>query len=792
MFTNIKYIIIFLVAILVSIKLFGVNPDIISGHTGDDEPEKITLNFKTLFWQQISADNLDKVKAGDLNKFYFHDISVEELIEFLAQHKNHKFVGGSLNSIRELEPLPGLSTIRNLTDPVLLESYNIEIQRRMNLLHLLVDAEAGITNGYTFEWLYKSDSPEQIGIKFEQANNFIIEGHMEYWVKRFQELIKSGEISKKNLKRKIKESNLIGDSISPPDYIPYSESKIQNPVYTNLQFNTPRVKQLNWNIYASTYKIQSGKGIPIIEISGKSHTVISNSKLFIEGLTNYTDFRSFHQFKNIERNLLQSSDRIFVQLEGLVSEVELSSLRLIHSRATLYISYLGIESNKFAEFENVIWHNEINATTRELAAQIFFGGIIPNKQAIRLSFNKSNPGFDKQTLDKIDRLIVESINDSIFPGAQILISKNGEIVYNKQFGFLTYSKRIPVKPNTMYDLASITKVLATVPAIMVLDSLSVIEIDAKISTYLPEVIGSNKENMTIKDILSHQAGLYPYWPFWKNTMTMSGMDPYYYQANSSFHFEQTGIPGSFQNSVLPDSIWQWTLDLKLNDRHDSSTAFDYVYSDMGFYMLKKLTEKYLKQPLDSFALNNFFKPLGMGSTSFLPINKYSLDQIAPTEFDLLFRGKLVHGSVHDQTAAMLGGVAGHAGLFSNAMDLAKFLEMFRKGTYGGKRYFSDALIKKYTSQQYPNNRRALGWDKKDKEGGGNTSYHASPESFGHTGFSGTSAWVDPEFELIYVFLSNRIHPDAENFKIVEYSVRTRVHDIIYEAMWNFERNYGCK
>jgi CubicO group peptidase (beta-lactamase class C family) len=210
---------------------------------------------------------------------------------------------------------------------------------------------------------------------------------------------------------------------------------------------------------------------------------------------------------------------------------------------------------------------------------------------------------------------------------------------------------------------------------------------------------------------------------------------------------------------------------------------------MGFYILKKLTETHLNQPMEQFLEQNFYQPLGLSTMTYLPLCKFPMDRIAPTEVDNYFRNTLICGTVHDQGAAMFGGIAGHAGIFSNATDLAILAQMnLQDGYYGGTRYLQEGTIQKFTTQQSSPNRRGLGWDKPERNGKINpASRFASAKSFGHTGFTGTAVWVDPEFDLVYVFLSNRIHPKANNNKLNKSNIRTRIQDAIYESMWSYRK-----
>ena len=294
----------------------------------------------------------------------------------------------------------------------------------------------------------------------------------------------------------------------------------------------------------------------------------------------------------------------------------------------------------------------------------------------------------------------------------------------------------------------------------------------------------------VKDLLTHQAGLLPFIPFWRRTVDDVGLNPTIYSSYPEQNFQTQVALGVYSIGSLQDSLWNWTIESKLRPRrYRRGTHYTYKYSDMGFYILKKLAENHLNQPMEKFLEQNFYQPLGLSTMTYLPLCKFPVDRIAPTEVDNYFRNELICGTVHDQGAAMFGGIAGHAGIFSNATDLAILAQMnLQDGYYGGTRYLQEGTIKKFTTQQSSKYRRGLGWDKPERNGKINpASRYASAKTFGHTGFTGTAVWVDPEFDLVYVFLSNRIHPKANNGKLNKSNIRTRIQDAIYESMWSYRK-----
>ena len=280
--------------------------------------------------------------------------------------------------------------------------------------------------------------------------------------------------------------------------------------------------------------------------------------------------------------------------------------------------------------------------------------------------------------------------------------------------------------------------------------------------------------------MTHQAGLYPYLPFWAATLSNKKLDNPLTDSPQQNYF-QVGR-GLYINESITDSIMSWSIKSALIEKEDDEIAYEYQYSDIGFYLMKALVEKVINQPIDDFLDQNLYGPMLMG-TVFKPLCRYPEDIIVPTEVDETFRKEILQGFVHDRNAALFGGVSGHAGLFGNAIDIAKLLQMhLQNGSYGNKQYFSPETVERFTRKQYVNNRRGLGWDKPGPEPDGPVSLLASDKTFGHTGFTGTAIWADPEENLIFIFLSNRVYPSSDNLKLVELNIRTRIQDLAYGSI----------
>ena len=390
-------------------------------------------------------------------------------------------------------------------------------------------------------------------------------------------------------------------------------------------------------------------------------------------------------------------------------------------------------------------------------------------------------GLDHAPFNLIDSMVVEGIKQRAFPGCQIFVAQEGKVLYNKSFGKFTYdSAATTVQNHHLYDIASLTKVMATTLAIMKLYENKEINLSDKIGLYLPFLRGTAKEKITIKDILLHQAGFPAFIPFYKKTLGNPLPDTTYYSS----------VQTNRHSLEVADSLW---ADVAIEQDIFNQIAMvdlkpegEYLYSDLGFILLRKIVENISNMPFEAFMNLHFYKPLALGSLTFKPLkNGVKQSTIAPTENDLVFRKQLIHGHVHDQTAAMLGGISGHAGLFSNANDVGVIMQMLlNEGEYGNVRVLKASTVHLFTSKQNKKSRRGLGFDKPETTPNkpSPTGENCSPLSFGHTGFTGVCAWADPKHNLVYVFLSNRVYPSTENNLLAQSNLRTRIQDLLYEAI----------
>ena len=455
----------------------------------------------------------------------------------------------------------------------------------------------------------------------------------------------------------------------------------------------------------------------------------------------------------------------------------------------------------FSNIESVVMAYQNSNIAQETAAQIIFGGLpakgtlpvsigtffsaghgILTKAIGRLSYGfPESVNMDSASLHKIDSIAEYAVSEQMTPGIQLLVARKGKVVYEKCFGYHTYDKTSKVKFEDLYDVASLTKILATLPLLIELVDKGVIKLESTLGELLPDYVGSNKELITIQEMLSHFAQLKPWIPFYVSTLDSVTLkpNPKFYRKRKSKKFSIRVNGNLFLRNDFKDTIQSNIIDSKLlNDKK-------YRYSDLPYYMLKSVIENQYNQTLDKLIQQHFYNSLGANLSTYIPLDKFSSQKLIPTEIDDYFRYDKIQGYVHDMGAAMQGGVGGHAGLFSNSNDIAKLMQLYiQKGVYGGKRYFSSNTFDLFNTSYYrdQDNRRGVGFDKPQLDGEGPTCGCLSRQSFGHSGFTGTYAWADPDKEIVYVFLANRTFPKLDANRLLKENIRTEIQRLIYESI----------
>lgn len=512
----------------------------------------------------------------------------------------------------------------------------------------------------------------------------------------------------------------------------------------------------------------------------------------------------------------QKSDYVIIGLHGLNQEV--SQQFGITPEAIQFLKALSIQKEvvvvamgapyvlSLLEFcPNMVCAYESTPLMADVVSQSLFGAVsIEGKLPVQLSYTiPAGVGLQLPSLKRlgyalpeavgvngalltrrVDSLVQLAISNDATPGGQVLFAKDGKIIFEKAYGYYDYDKETAVDTESVYDLASLTKVLSTLQATMKLEGEGNFEIDGRVGDYIAEAQGTNKANLKWKDILTHQSGLQPFLAHYPKVLK------YHPELLSDKRSNDHSIPvakGIYGHYSLPDSLFEWTMESSMRYRRYSYRPYTYRYSDVGFYMLMWMIEAQTQQPLDKYVTNNFYKPLGLKTLGYHPLRRMPEENIVPTEFDRHFRNQILQGHVDDPGASLLGGVGGHAGLFAHARDVAIIMQMnLQDGYYGGKQYIAPGTIQQFNVQPFAqsnDNRRALGWDKPTLKGyRGSTSPYAPHALFGHTGFTGTCTWADPVHNTVYVFLANRINPYAGNKKFIREDYRELTMEAMYKAM----------
>ncbi len=636
-------------------------------------------------------------------------------------------------------------------------------------------------------------------------------------------------------------------------------SHAKGEIFSTDSLNQPRYLAQRNQLYAAALTLIQNQNelFPLKALDTLRIASISlgdgNSESFLKTLRLYAKIQSFSnitvtdtlQVKNLETKL-KSYNLVLISLHSNslnagkkfgVSDEEIQLLeKLAQSNNCVLIHlanpYILSRIDDLHCFKALLIGYENSTDIQQYAAQALFGavavsGILPvtvhpaypsgfglkSNSIGRLSYvTPFEAGFDEKKLSSIDSIINNAIAQGAIPGCQILAARNGKVFFFKAFGHHSYQKKKEVELLDLYDIASITKIAATIPALMRLQDAKQFDIGERLGYYLPELDTCAKGNLVISDILLHQAGLSAWIPFYWQTLEPIYPDQDLFKTRYSENYPLQVGPNVFANKHLKykDGYYQTTQDsiysvkvaeaLYLNRSFSDSiwqkiaaSKLDapgkYLYSDLGFYLFPLIIQRLSGLSFEHYVNSMFFAPMGAYTLTFNPLDEFRKEQIVPTENDLVFRKQIVQGYVHDQGAALLGGVSGHAGLFSNANDLAKMMQMYlNEGVYGEIEFLSKRQVRNYTSclACENGNRRGLGFDKPEPDANsmGPVFKGISLESFGHAGFTGTIAWADPSTGILFIFLSNRIYPDPVDNKLIKLEVRSKVHEAIYKAALN--------
>ena len=635
-------------------------------------------------------------------------------------------------------------------------------------------------------------------------------------IKKFNEAKKEGRLTEERLAYSVKKILAYKYKANLHNYQPIVLENLYNDL------NAVEFEALNYQLYENAVTVikNDTKSIPIAQLDKEKIAYVKlgndTSDVFLAQLKNYA---------NVTEITSKNLDSVLTELEGYTKVIigyhKSDGAWRNHNltfRELLWINQIGKQNDviltfftkpyslltikNFESIETIIMGYQNNTISQTVVPQIIFGAIgskgklpvsieehfkvnegIETLAIQRLGFEMpENVGMDSKILAKIDSIAKLAIDKKMTPGLQIVVARKGKVVYQKSFGNHTYDEGAPKVQNTdLYDIASLTKIIGTLPNVMQEFDKGNLTLETKLKTMLPVFKGSNKEDATVLDMLTHQARFQPWIPFYKATLdSLNKPSEQYYRTRPTVEFQLKVAEDLYLRRDYNDTILKVIADSELLPKKQ------YKYSDFSFILFKEYLERENGKSLEYLAENNFYKHLGATSLTYNPLHKFDKSVIIPTENDNYFRYQAVHGYVHDMAAAMQGGISGHAGLFSNALDIAKVMQMYlQKGNYGGKQFITEETLQKFNTCYFckDGNRRGVGFDKPQLGNEGPTCGCVSLTSFGHTGFTGTMTWADPEKEIVYVFLSNRTFPDSNaSNKLSKENIRENIQKVIYESI----------
>lgn len=661
-------------------------------------------------------------------------------------------------------------------------------------------------------------SPGEIDLEAFLAGNDILlfPENVPVAVQKFKEAFSSGKLTEKRLEHSVKKVLKYKYNVGLHKYIPIDTQHLIQ------ELNKAEDEALHHKLMENALTVLKNKNdiLPIKDIENQKIAYVKlgddDGAYFVEALKKYADITVVEDtsLSGLQEKLKEFTTVIIGYHKSNAtawkshnfSTQDLTWLYEIARTNNVILSvfarpYSLMQVQTFENIEGLVLSYQNSKIGQEVTANLIFGSSDANgklpvsinadfpegfgislKNIQRLGFDiPENVGMSSPILTNIDLIAGEVISKKIAPGMQILVARKGKVVYYKSFGYHTYDNLMSVQDSDLYDVASLTKILATLPMVIKDFENQNISLDTKLSELLPVFSDTDKKDITLKEMLTHNAGFLAWIPFYKSTLdSVTGLPSDEIYSNTySEEFPDQVANNLYIRKGYSDVILQQIAESKLGKK-------EYKYSDFAFIILKEYLERETGKTLDVLADEAFYKSLGMYRTTYNPLRKFDISEIVPTEKDTYFRHQLLQGHVHDMAAAMQGGVGGQAGLFANALDVAKMMQLYlQKGVYGGKRYFSEKTFDMFNSLYYDlkKNRRGLGFDKPTGNGTGPTCNCVSLESFGHTGFTGTMAWADPQTETIFVFLSNRTFPDSNAPNLLsKENIRSKIQEVISKAI----------
>lgn len=528
------------------------------------------------------------------------------------------------------------------------------------------------------------------------------------------------------------------------------------------------------------------EAIPLGDLSEHKIALVTPDKekykIFIDHVDRYTAFSLFDFNRYDERTKYYNTIIIAGTTQELKDDVAAMIRQSVVNKKQVILCLFDEQDSRITHLNEgltLLKTPELSDLNQANMAMSIFGGVpitqgVHKREQTRIQYSHAELShLDIASMaTKIDDIAQEAIRGEAAPGLVVMALKNGRVIFEKAYGHHTYTGERNTKLDDIFDLASISKIAATTPVAMHLYEKGIINLDSTMGYYLWQAKSTNKANTTLRSVLLHEGGFTPYIPFYRSLKAGDVQN----QASET-HNVQLADNAYLVNGYYEDVMWPRMLNSPIKE------PGEYVYSDISMYVIKEVAEHETSTPMDEYAPQILYNRIGMKTTGFNPRKRFPKEKIVPTEHDSTFRKVLLEGFVHDQGAAMAGGIAGHAGLFANANDLAIYGQMLlNRGTYGGVQYFEPETVDLFTSNQSTTSHRGLGFDRYNpKSSYGYPSKLSNESVYGHTGYTGTSMWVDPQNQLIYIFLSNRVHPQVSD-KLSTLAIRARIFDVIYDTI----------
>ncbi len=727
-------------------------------------------------------------------------------------------IGGVMVAHLDIPALDSTDTPSTLSKPIITGI----LKEKLGFKGLIV------TDAMNMKGVTEGNEPGVVDKEAVLAGNDLIEftEDVPRAIEEIQKAIKQGLITQKDIDEKCRKILAVKQWCGLDNYKELSPKNIEKDL------NTPQAKLLKRKLAKASMTVLTNSNdlLPLLRLDTLNIASISigdNIKTdFQKNLDLYTNVANFqlsreasqsdinelkedlkdynllivglHDFSIRPGNILRLSDEV----KSFISEIAVNRKTVFSIFKNPYVL------NKIENIEKataIVETYQDSPLTEDLAAQLIFGGIdahgklpvsigdkfssgfgLDVKGGIRFEYTLPEAvGMDSEILNKnIDSLMKVAMDaKKAIPGGQVLVARKGKVVFYKAYGYQSYIDTVRVKKDDLYDLASITKISSTLPVLMQLYDEGKFELSAGIDDYLPYFKHSNKAGIPFRQILTHQARFKPWIPYWKNTLRRNGS----YKWNTFKKDSSARFPVK-----ITDNLWLHRRYKKKIYRAIKKSPLEeeakYKYSGLAFYLTPEIVKRLTGEDFRTALNKRIFDRLGATTLTYKPLEEFPIKRIIPTENDFFFRHKPIHGMVHDEGAIMMGGVSGNAGLFSNANDLAKLMQMYlNMGNYGGHRFIKETTLKEFSKTQLPenDNHRAIGFDKPYLEYKGedsNTAKDASKNSFGHTGFTGTMVWMDPDTDLLYVFLSNRVIPTRDNTRLYQLNTRTNIQQVLYDAI----------